>query len=81
MGTLLTACTKQTPPSINTIMTNSTPIRGVHKPRAWGSKGQTIHTYILYNPEKALQIKNDLYGLVTELKTLAETDPNNKLQE
>ena len=65
----------------HTIMTNSTPIRGVHKPRAWGSKGQTIHTHILYNPEKALQIKNDLYGLVTELKTLAETDPNNKLQE
>ena len=44
--------------------------------RAWGTKGQTLHTHILYNPEKALKDRNDLYSYVTDLIKKAETDPN-----
>ena len=60
----------------NTIITSGTPIRGVHQLRVWGTKGQILHTHILYNPEKALKDRNDLYGYVTDLKKKAEIDPN-----
>ena len=69
----------------NTIITSGSPIRGTHQLRAWGTKEQspcTLHTHILYNPEKALKDRNDLYGYVTELVKKAETDPyDGKLTE
>lgn len=60
----------------NTIITSGVPIRGVHQLRAWGTKEQTLHTHILYNPEKALKDRNDLYGYVTDLIKKAEANPN-----
>lgn len=63
----------------NTIITSGPPIRGVHRLRAWETKEQklhTLHTHILYNPQKALRDRNDLYGYVTDLIKKAETDPH-----
>ena len=59
-----------------TIITSGSPIRGVHQLRAWGTSEQKLHTHILYNPEKALKDRNDLYGYVTDLIKKAETDPH-----
>ncbi|MDD2402808.1 MAG: transposase [Clostridia bacterium] len=61
----------------NTILTSGTPIRGIHKVRVWGTKGKKLHTHILFNPEKALKERNNLYGYVTWLKELALREPNN----
>jgi transposase len=48
----------------------------VHQLRAWGTGELKLHTHILYNPEKALKDRNDLYGYVTDLIKKAEADPN-----
>lgn len=60
----------------NTIITSGSPIRGVHQLRAWGTGELKLHTHILYNPEKALKDRNDLYGYVTDLIKKAEADPH-----
>jgi len=66
----------------NTVITSSTPIRGVHHLRAWSTSGEKIHTHILYNPEKEMKEKNELYGYVTDLKKKADENPTDpKLRE
>jgi transposase len=63
------------------ILTNGTPIRGVHKIRSWGKESKKLHTHIYYNPEKAVGDRNELYGYVASLKKEAIKDPANpKLQ-
>jgi transposase len=62
----------------NVIVTSGSPIRGVHKLRAFGTNGMKLHTHIYCNPEKALKDRNDLYEYVTWLKTIADSEPDNK---
>lgn len=62
----------------NTILTSEGAIRGVHKLRSWPEIGPKLHTMIYFNPVKAQKEKNELYAYVTELKQLAQTDPENK---
>jgi transposase len=62
----------------NVIQTSGSPIRGIHKLRAWGSKEVKLHAHVYYNPEKATKDRNDLFGLVAWLKKLAQKDPDNK---
>jgi len=62
----------------NTILTSEGAIRGVHKLRSWPGIGPKLHTMVYYNPAKAQKEKNELYAYVTELKQLAQTDPENK---
>ncbi len=62
----------------NTILTSEGAIRGVHKLRSWPGIGPKLHTMIYFNPAKAQKEKNELYSYVTELKQLAQKDPENK---
>jgi transposase len=57
------------------IQTTGTPVRGVHKLRAWGNKGQQLHTLIYFDPEMATRERNELFGEVTQLKAFAEKYP------
>ena len=52
----------------NTILTSSSPVRGIHKVRSWGNKGKKIHTHIFFDPVKALKKRNELFALVKTLK-------------
>ena len=61
----------------NVILTNGTPIRGIHKLRSWGS-GVKLDTHIFFNPEKAAKDRNELFGYVTSLARKAEVDPWNE---
>ena len=61
----------------NVIQTNASPVRGIHKLRAWDSKEVKLHTHVYYNPEEATKDRNDLFGLVSWLKELAQKDPDN----
>jgi len=69
----------------HTIISSGSPIRGVHRERVWRTKEQklqSLQSHILYNPEKALKDRNDLYGYARDLIKEAETDPNDgKLKE
>ena len=38
----------------NVILTNGSPIRGIHKLRAWGG-GAKLNTHVFFNPEKAIK--------------------------
>ena len=62
----------------NVILTSGSPIRGVHKILKWGNTGAKIHTYVFFNPEKAVKERNKLYGHVTWLIKKATIDPKNK---
>ena len=61
----------------NVVLTNGSPIRGVHKLRAWDS-GAKLNTHVFFNPEKAVKEKNELFGYVTFLARQAAMDPNNE---
>ena len=61
----------------NVILTNSVPIRGIHKLRAWSS-GTKLHTHVFFNTEKAVKDRNELFGYVTSLARQAATDPYNE---
>jgi len=52
----------------NTILTSSSPVRGVHKVRSWSNKGKKVHTHIFFDPVKALKKRNDLFALIKTLK-------------
>jgi len=60
-----------------TLLTGGMPIRGIHKTRAWGN-GQQVETFVMFNPQKELQERNDLYRFVTELVHDAQKEPNSK---
>jgi len=56
------------------------PVRGVHRFCTW-SKNTKIHAHIFYDPEHALNERNNLYGYVAKLKMRAlEGDNNPKFQ-
>ena len=61
----------------NVILTNGSPIRGIHKLRAW-SGGVKLNTHVFFNPEKAAKERNELFGYVTSLARQAAADPNNE---
>jgi len=61
----------------NVIQTTRTPIRGVHRLTAW-REGVNIHTYVYFDPEKAIKEKNALFGYVAWLAQQATLDRNNK---
>jgi transposase len=54
------------------------PIRGIHKIISIGQKKKKINAHIFYNPTKALKEREKLYQFITDLKSQAEEDPNNK---
>jgi hypothetical protein len=49
------------------------PVRGVHRLSSW--KNTPIHTHIYFDPVRALNERNDLYGYVAGLKAMAIKDP------
>jgi transposase len=65
----------------NVILTNSAPIRGVHRLCTWNSrkakKEETtkLHTHVFFNPERAVKERNELYAYVANLKKAAEENP------
>jgi transposase len=61
----------------NVILTSCTPIRGIHKLRAW-SGDIKLHTHIFFNPEKAVKERNELFGYVASLARQAAVDPYNE---
>jgi len=61
----------------NVILTSGSPVRGIHKLRAW-SGGSKLDTHVFFNPEKAVKERNELYGYVTSLARQAVADPNNE---
>jgi len=50
------------------IRTSAAPIRGVHSVVPWGKKGRTLHVHTFYNPQAALDRRNELYEHVQMLK-------------
>jgi transposase len=62
----------------NVVQTSGTPVRGVHKLRAWGNKDVKIHTHVYFDTEKALKEKNELYGHVARLKKLVAEGSDDK---
>ena len=63
----------------NTILTSSELIRGVHKLRSWGNQGVKLHTHIYYDPQRALDARNELFTLIAKLKTVVATGVDLKL--
>ena len=61
----------------NVVLTSGTPIRGIHKLRAWGEDVK-LHTHVFFNPEKAVKDRNELFGYVASLARQAATDPDNE---
>jgi hypothetical protein len=61
----------------NVILTNSAPIRGVHKLSDWNSSVK-LNTLVFYNPEKAMKDRNELFGYVTSLARMARENPDNE---
>ncbi|MDR0287124.1 MAG: IS1634 family transposase [Clostridiales bacterium] len=61
----------------NVILTNGSPIRGIHKLRSW-SESVKLHAHVFFNPEKAVKDRNELFGYVAALKLQAVEDPDNK---
>ncbi|MCL2058370.1 MAG: transposase [Oscillospiraceae bacterium] len=61
----------------NVILTNGSPIRGIHKLCCWGSS-MSLNVHVFFNPEKSIKERNDLYGYVTSLMRQAKADPDNK---
>lgn len=61
----------------NVVLTNGSPIRGIHKLRTW-SANVKLHTHVFLNPEKALKDRNELFGYVALLMRQAKMDPNNE---
>jgi hypothetical protein len=61
----------------NVVLTNGSPIRGIHKLRAWNDSVK-LHTHVFFNPEKAVKGRNELFGYVTSLTQQAVADPNNE---
>jgi len=49
------------------------PVRGIHRLYPW-NKDTKIHTHIYYDPERALNERNDLFGYVAKLKKTALID-------
>lgn len=62
----------------NTVNTQDGVIRGVHKIRSWPGIDERLHTFIYFNPEKAMKKKNELYGYVKDLEHHAQEDPFDK---
>jgi hypothetical protein len=60
----------------NTILTGDGVIRGVHKIRSWGKRGDKLHTFVYFNPEKQMKERNDLFRFVTELYQEALLNPH-----
>ena len=44
------------------------PIRGVHKVRVWGGQGVKLDVHIYFDPQRALNDRNDLFSLIANLK-------------
>jgi len=60
----------------NVVLTSGSPIRGIHKLRAWDGEIK-LHTHVFFNPEKAVRDRNELFGYVTSLARQACIDPFN----
>jgi transposase len=56
----------------NIILTSTAPIRGVCRRISWGDK-HILNAHILYNPERELKERNDLYAHIAWLKEQVET--------
>jgi transposase len=61
----------------NTIVVGEDIFRGITKQRSW-NKNQKLYTHIFLNADLAYHKRNKLYGHVSELKELAERNPNDK---
>ena len=59
----------------NVVLTSGAPIRGVHRHRVW-EKGVELEVHVFFNPEKALQVRNELFGYVTWLARQAAVKPD-----
>jgi hypothetical protein len=54
----------------NIVLTSGEPIRGVHRERVWGSQRVKLHVHIYFDPQRALNARNDLFTLIAKLKEL-----------
>jgi hypothetical protein len=61
----------------NVVLTNGSPIRGIHKLHDWGDDVQ-LNSHVFFNPEKAVRERNELFGYVTSLARQATADPYNE---
>jgi transposase len=61
------------------IVTSTIPIRGAYKHYLWGNNGIYLHAHIYFDPQKELNIRNELYQRVIDLKKSVENEPHNKV--
>jgi transposase len=63
----------------NLILTKNSAIRGVHRIIPWGKdKNYTLNAHVLFDPEKMLKERNELFRQLGLLKQIAMKDPINE---
>lgn len=60
----------------NIIRTSGAPLRGIRRRIIWKDSGIPLYAHLLYNPERELKERNDLYAYTAWLKEKAEAGKN-----
>jgi len=62
------------PPKIakgqNLVITNGNPIFGVHRCRVWGKLGVKLEVYVFFDPQRALNERNELFLFISKLESI-----------